>query len=328
MSFSSPGMFAALLLVPAMIAGYVLLQRRRAQRLAELAQQALVPMAPARYGRRRHVPFVLFCLAAVTLLVGLARPHVNLTLPHREGTVVLAFDVSNSMLATDLQPTRLDAAKVAAKKFVERQPSSIKIGVVAFSDGGFTTQAPTDVKGDVDAAIDRLTPQGGTSLAAGMFTSLNMIAGKPIALTPEQLAGNLDSVNIGYFGSAAVILLSDGENTARTDPQEVAKLASVAGVRIYPIGIGSAQGTTVKINGFNVATALDEQQLTDIATVTNGKYFNAQDAASLASIYGSIKLQFVNRGGQTEVTGLFAGAGALLLVVGGALSLLWFGRVV
>lgn len=274
------------------------------------------------------MPFALLTLATALALVSLARPSTNLSIPHREGTVILAFDVSNSMLATDLKPTRLDAAKAAAETFVEKQPSTIKIGVVAFSDNGLTTQAPTSVRADVLAAIGRLTPEGGTSLAAGIFTSLSAIAGKPIALSQEALNGNLDHVDIGYFGSATVLLLSDGENTAQADPLEVAKLASTAGVRVYTVGIGSPQGTVVTIDGFNIATALDEMQLTDIASVTNGKYFLAQDSASLASIYGSIKLAFVSHGQKTEITGLFAGAAAILLIVGATLSMLWFGRVV
>ena len=328
MSFASPSLFVALLFVPALIAGYVALQRRRVKRLADLAAQALVPVASTRRaGARRHIPFALLVLAATLALLSLTRPMMNLSIPHREGTVILAFDVSNSMLATDLKPTRLDAAKAAAKKFVARQPSTIKIGVVAFSDSGLTAQVPTNVPGDVVAAIDRLSPQGGTSVAAGIFTSLNAIAGKPIALPPEAANGNLDHVNVGYFGNAAIVLLSDGENTSRTDPLEVAKLASVAGVHVYPIGIGSPQGTVVTIDGFNIATALDEQELTDIASVTNGKYFLAQDSTSLASIYGSIKLKFVSHGQDTEVTGLFAGAAAVLLIVGASLSMLWYVRV-
>ena len=328
MSFASPSMLVALLLVPALVAGYVALQRRRARLLAGLAAEALLPTPAARRSRRRHVPFALLTLATALALLSLARPSTNLSIPHREGTVILAFDVSNSMLATDLKPTRLDAAKAAAKTFVEKQPSTIKIGVVAFSDNGLTTQAPTSVRADVLAAIGRLAPEGGTSLAAGIFTSLSAIAGKPIALSQEALNGNLDHVDIGYFGSATVLLLSDGENTAQADPLEVAKLASTAGVRVYTVGIGSPQGTVVTIDGFNIATALDEKQLTDIASVTNGKYFLAQDSASLASIYSSVKLAFVSHGQKTEITGLFAGAAAILLIVGATLSMLWFGRVV
>jgi Ca-activated chloride channel family protein len=329
MSFIWPGMLVLLLAVPLLVTGYLSLARRRAQRSRALAAQGFAPTPAGRGLRRlRHVPFALFLAAFVLLLVAFARPEVSFSLPHQEGTVILAFDVSNSMLATDLKPTRMDAAKVAAKTFVEKQPKSIKIGVVAFSDGGLVTQEPTDVRPDVLAAIDRLTPQGATSLGQGIFTALNAIAGKPINADLSQLDSDASNVDIGYFSSAAIVLFSDGENTASPDPMEVAKLASVAGVHVYPIGIGSPNGTVVKVNGFSEATALDEATLTGIASVTNGTYFNAQDAQSLADISKKIDLKSTSDGKKTEVTALVTGISALFLVLGGSLSLVWFGRLV
>jgi Ca-activated chloride channel family protein len=314
---------------PLLLVGYVALARQRARRVAALAAQGFVPTAATlRTRRRRHVPFAFFLAAVTLLLAAFARPSASLSLPHREGTVILAFDVSSSMVATDLLPTRIDAAKAAARTFVARQPSSIKIGVVAFSDGGLVTQAPTDVKADVLAAIDRLKPQGGTSLGKGVFTALNAIAGKPIELDDQAVAGNFDNLDVGYFSSAAIVLLSDGENTSTPDPLEVAKLASAAGVRIYPIGIGSTDGTVVKIDGFSVATKLDEEMLTNIASVSDGAYFNATDEASLVKVYDKIDLKFTSEPRRTEITGLVAGVSTLLLFVGAGLSLAWFGRVV
>jgi len=329
MSFVWPKLLVLLALSPAFVVAYVLLQRRRAARAAALAAQGFVPTAATLRRRRlRHVPFALFLLALILMLFALARPQMSLTLPKREGTVILAFDVSNSMLATDLQPTRMDAAKAAAKAFVEKQPTSIKVGVVAFSDGGLVTQAPTNVAGDVIAAIDRLKPQGATSLGKGIFTALNAIAGKPIAIDVTASQGNLDNVDIGYYGNASVVLLSDGENTQNPDPVEIAKLAGVAGVHIYPIGIGSPDGTVVQLDGFSVATKLDEGMLTEIAKLTNGTYYHAEDAASLSKVYDKIDLKFTRSAQRTEVTGVATGLGALLFVVGGALSLVWFGRLV
>jgi Ca-activated chloride channel family protein len=277
----------------------------------------------------------------ILLLVALARPQTTLGLPYRSGTVILAFDVSNSMLADDLKPTRMDAAKAAAHAFVDKQPSSIQIGVVAFSAGGLVTQQPTSNKADVQAAIDRLTPMGATSLGQGIFASLNAIAGKPLAIDPNQLGGNAPSAqgdpdgptaapgsSIGYYGSSAIVLLSDGENTDNPDPLAVAQLASVAGVKIYPIGIGSPQGSVIKVDGFSVATALDEDELTKIATLTNGTYFNAQDAASLAKVYDHIDLKVTTNPKKTEITALVSAISIVLLLASAALSLLWFGRLV
>lgn len=329
MSFAWPKALVALLLVPGMAAGYVALLRRRAQRARALAAEGFVANAAAGRRRwRRHVPFAFFFAALTLLLVSLARPEMSLRLPKREGTVVLAFDVSNSMSATDLLPTRMEAAKVAARAFVQKQPSSINVGLVAFSDGGIVTQPPSNVRADVLAAIDRLTPQGATSLGQGIFSALNAIAGKPIALDDQARAGNYDNVDIGYYGSAAVVLFTDGENTTNPDPLEVAKLAAAAGVKVYTVGIGKPEGTVVEINGFSLATALDEEMLTTIATTTSGTYFRAEDAASLAKVYDKIHLKLTSSAKKTEVTGAIAAVSTALLVIGAGLSLAWFGRVV
>jgi Ca-activated chloride channel family protein len=327
MSFIWPQMLVLLVVAPFMVAAYVSLVRRRARRTAELAAQGFVPTAAARRLRRlRHLPFGFFLAALILLLFALARPEVSLALPERSGTVILAFDVSNSMLAKDLAPTRMDAAKAAAKTFVEKQPDSIKIGVVAFSDGALVTQQPTNVQAEVLAAIDRLNPMGGTSLGQGLFASLSAIGGRPIALD-ENVPDDIDSIDIGFLGGA-IVLLSDGENTTNPDPLKVAQLAAVAGTHIYPIGIGSADGTVVEINGFQVATALDEDELTEIATTTGGTYFHAEDQASLASIYKHIDLRITTQSKKQEATGVVTGISTVLLLIGASLSLVWYGRLV
>ena len=335
MSFAWPPALGLLVLVPLLVVAYVKLMRRRARRTAELSAQGFAPNEAAlRLRRRRHVPFALFFAGLTLLLVSLARPHANLSLPEREGTVILAFDVSNSMRARDLKPTRLEAAKAAAAAFVDRQPSTIRIGVTAFGDGSLVIQPPTKDKAKAKAAVKRLTPLGATSVGQGIFAALTLIAGKRIVL-PEQAPGggdpeelDLDNVDIGFYGSSAIVLLSDGENTAQLDPQEMAKLASVAGVKIYPIGIGSPEGTVVEIDGFSVATALDEESLENIASVTDGEYVRAGDAEALSDVYKNLDLEWRTKSERTEVTGLAAGIAAALFVLGGAMSLLWFGRVV
>jgi Ca-activated chloride channel homolog len=327
MSFIWPQMLVLLVGAPFLVAGYVSLVRRRARRTAELASQGFVPTAAARRLRRlRHLPFGFFLAALILLLFALARPEVSLALPERSGTVILAFDVSNSMLAKDLAPTRMDAAKAAAKAFVAKQPASIKIGVVAFSDGALVTQQPTSIQADVITAIDRLTPTGGTSLGQGIFASLSAIAGHPISVD-ENAANDIDNIDIGFLGGA-VVLLSDGENTVNPDPLKVAQLAAVAGTHIYPIGIGSTDGTVVDINGFQVATALDEDELTQIATTTGGTYFHAADEASLASIYKHIDLKTTTKAKKQEATGVVTGISTVLLLIGASLSLVWYGRLV
>jgi Ca-activated chloride channel homolog len=329
MSLGSPWMLLCLACVPCLVVAYRLSLRRRARRAARLASEGLVQTAAApRVRWRAHIPFALFAAALALICFALARPTMSLSLPERQGTVILAFDVSNSMRAKDLAPTRIAAAKAAASAFVERQPSSIRIGVVAFGDSAVTVLRPTNVKSDVIAAIKRLSVSGGTSLGNGIFTSLSAIAGKPLTIDESALASDAGAVNIGYFGSSAIVLLSDGENTSRPDPLKLAEVASSAGVPIDTIGIGTTEGTVVQIDGFSVATALDEGLLKQIAQVTDGKYYQAGNAAALTGIYKSIHLEFKRVNKPREVTALFAAAGGLLLVFGSLLSIAWFGRVI
>jgi Ca-activated chloride channel homolog len=328
MSLGSPWMLLALVLLPCLVVAYWWLLRRRAERATRLASEGLVTTGAQRVRWRRHIPFAVFALALALVVFGLARPTVSLAVPDREGTVILAFDVSNSMKAQDLQPTRIAAAKSAALAFVEQQPRTIKLGVVAFGDSALTVLRPTNVKEDVVAAIERLSVGGGTSLGQGLFTSLRAIAGKPLTIDQSALDSDVAAVDVGFFGSSAIVLLSDGENTSRPDPLDIAEVASTAGVRVHAIGVGTEQGTVIEVDGFNIATALDEELLTEIARVTDGTYDRAADAAALARIYDSIDLEFKTTKKPREVTALFAAAGGFLLAIGSFLSILWFGRVV
>jgi Ca-activated chloride channel homolog len=329
-TFGTPWALALLVTVPALVAAYVRSRRRRAQRSAALAEQGLVATtaSPKRMRVRRHVPFGLFAAALTLLIVGMAQPMATVKTPKREGTVILAIDVSNSMKADDIKPTRMDAAKAAAKAFVERQPTEVKVGVVAFGDGAVVVQTPTNTHADVLRSIDRLTSEGGTSLGQALVTSLSAIAGKPVTIDPEELASDAGQVDIGFFGSATVILFSDGEETSRPDPVAVAEVASVAGVRVHTIGVGTPEGAVVEVDGFNVATALDSELLEEVASITDGAYHEAADAEGLAEISETIDLRFKLVSEHTEVSGLFAIGGVLLLMVGALLSVLWFGRVV
>lgn len=324
MTFIWPGMLLTLSLIPLFVVGYVRLLRRRRQAAANLGPLGVVQNDP---GRKRHIPPICFLLGLTFLFFGLARPQMFVDLPRVEGTVILAFDVSNSMNADDLEPTRMEAAKVAARTFVENQPSTIDIGVVAFSNGGLVVQPPTDDQTAVLATIDRLDPQGGTSLGQGIFSALNAIAGEAIPIDPAALGEDTVEVDIGHYSSAVVLLLTDGENTEFPDPLLIAQLAANAGVRIYPVGIGSAEGTVLEVDGFNVLTQLNETTLQEIASLTNGAYYQAEDEETLREIYENVDLQLTVGGEMTEVTAVFAGIGLLLFLIGAALSLLWFGRM-
>ena len=330
MTLGSPWMLLSLVLVPLLVVAYVRLVARRARRAERLAAEGLVPTAASRRGGRwrRHVPFALFAAALAVVCVALARPTVSLALPQREGTVILAFDVSNSMRAEDLEPSRIEAAKVAATAFAKRQPSTIRIGVVAFGESAVTVLRPTNVRDEVLAAIRHLSAGGGTSLGQGLFTSLSTIAGKQLQIDESALETDGGEVDIGFYGSSAILVLSDGENTSEPDPLQIAEVASSAGVRVHTVGIGTPEGSVVEIDGFSVATALDEDLLTEIANVTDGTYNAAGDAQALERIYESVDLELARVERRHEVTALLAAGGGLLLALGSFFSIAWFGRVI
>lgn len=329
MSFIWPAMLLMLLVVPLLIGAYVWLQRRNAGDAGQLDALGFVPTAQSRkLGWRRHVPFAIFMAALTVLLAGFSRPEMVVDLPRIEGTVILAFDNSNSMLADDLEPTRIEAAKAAALAFVAEQPSTVRIGVVSFSNGGVVLQSPTDERRDVEATIERLKPDGGTSLGQGLFTSLGAITGSPIPITEEAIAsGDITSLDIGQHSSSVIVLLTDGENTDPFDPLGVAQLAANSGVRIFPIGLGSPDGTVMELDGFSIVTALDSAVLKEIANISAGDYFDAADEADFAAIYDSIDLELTIRGDEIEVTALLAALAAVLFLIGASISMLWFGRV-
>lgn len=326
MSLAWPWALLGLVLLPVLLVGYRRLLRRQAARRAELAELGLVVIGtPA---RSRHAGPALLLLALALLVVGLARPEVTVAHPRREGTVVLAFDVSSSMAADDVAPTRLGAAKAAARGFVARQPGSVRIGVVAFGDGAIITQRPTTARADVLAAIDRLEAGGGTAVGRGILAALTAIAGRPVLADDPTGPGVLDDSAGRYHGRAAVVLLSDGENTADPDPLQLAELAAVTGVRVHPVGLGTATGTVLEVGGFQVATALDEELLRQVAETTDGRYYTAADGRALEEVYASIELGWVSEPARVEVTAALAATAALLVAAAALLNLRRSGRVV
>jgi Ca-activated chloride channel family protein len=338
MSFIWPPMLLSLALVPIGLLLYRYLDVRRRRRLATYGGSGLASGVTRRPGGvRGRVPAVLLLLGLVVMSMALARPQAVVSLPRQEGTVILAFDVSASMAATDLQPTRIDAAKAAAKDFVARQPRSITIGVVAFSDSGVSVQQPTNDRATVIAAIDRLTPQRGTSVAEGILASLKVIAIAEAGPWANDYYTNPSAaptatptptrVPAGTHAPAAIVLLSDGENNESPDPMAAAQAAADQGVRVYTVGLGSAAGTTVTVNGFQLHTQLDEATLQGISQVTDGTYYNATDAAQLRSVYDNLDTGLVLQPQLTEITSLFAGTSLLLLIAGGLTSLFWLGRL-
>jgi Ca-activated chloride channel family protein len=344
MTFIWPSALLLVAVVAGLLVLYVLAQRRRHRYALRYANLSLVREAIGKGpGWRRHVPPGIFLVALALMSIGVARPQATVAVPSQEGTVILAIDVSGSMLAEDMKPNRIEAAKAAARAFVDRQSDRVKIGVVSFSGDASIVQSPTTDKSLVIAAINRLRPQRATAIGRAILVSLDAIEessgsetdlpssilqqqGGPGA-SPRPTATPLPNYLQGQHSSASVVLLSDGQNNQFPAPLDVIDQAVSRGIRIYTIGVGSAQGTIVRLQGRSVRTALDEATLKRIAEVTEGEYFNASTETDLRAVYENLTTQLVIRQEKTELTAYFTLAAAVLAVIAGAFSLLWFNRL-
>jgi Ca-activated chloride channel homolog len=349
MTFIWPFMLFSLVIVPVIVVAYVLLYNRRRARAGGLSGLGGQPQRGP--GPRRHLPPALFLLSLVILLVALARPQAKVTLPRVEGTVILVFDVSASMGATDVQPSRLEAAKAAAREFVTSQPSTVKIGIVSFSGAGFAVQQPTNDTDALLSTISRLKPTAGTSLGQGIITGLSTIAADaglsaPATPTPDaqaaaptpqpgqqgapggpRLEDLLARLPDGRYPASEIVLLTDGENNQSIDPVEAAKAALTHNVRVYALGFGTTAGTTLQLEGFSVHTALDEGTLQQVTDASGGAYFPAQSDTDPKDVYAKLTPQLVVKPQTMEVTSIFAGAGILIMLAASLLSMVWFNRL-
>ncbi len=333
MSFVWPTLLIFLLCIPLLLFLYFLVQRRRKYLAAKLGSLGFARDSKGRNpGARQHLPSMVFLGGIGVLLFSMARPQATVSLPRLEGTVMLTFDISGSMAADDLKPTRMEAAKAAASQFVKNQPTSVLIGVVAFSDGGIAVQPPSSDRQETLDTIERLVPRRGTSLANGILVSLNAIAvheGDPPILKSNGGSGPQQAIPQpqGWYPSSMIVLLSDGENNEDPDPLKAADLAADLGVRVYTVGIGSSEGAILQVEGFTIHTQLDEGMLRAISDDTGGVYYNAANEEDLFRIYDDLKPKLSIKTEEMEVTSIFAGIGMLALLIGGMLSMFWFGRV-
>jgi len=327
-----------LLLVPVVVIGYILVQRRRQKYALRYASLSLVKEALGRGpGIRRHIPAILFLIGLTAMIAALSRPVATVMLPSQQSTVILTLDVSGSMQADDLKPNRMEAAKSAARIFVEKQPPNVRIGVVSFSDNAAVVQAPTKDREVVLAAINRLTPQRGTAIGRGILTSGDAIFEDPNAkspptssrdpLMPTEQTPAPPPVPRGTYAPAIVVLLSDGESNVGPRPLDVVDQASNRGVRVFTIGVGSPEGTILRIYGRSIRVRLDEETLKGIAQKTDASYFKADSETDLRKIYENLSTNLVLKAEQTELTAGFTGLATVLLLIAGAFSLLWFSRL-
>lgn len=344
LTFLWPSMLWLLVAVPVAAALYWALLVRRQKSAARYASLETVggdgQVGKTASQMRKMAPALLWTLALTALILAIARPQAALTLPARLDAIILALDMSNSMRATDIKPNRLSAARDAAKTFIEAQPRNVRIGVVAVAASAAVVQSPSNNREDIIAAIDRLETQRGTALGSGLIISLDALlpaaridveefinprAGeKKIRRTDELPAREAKGDN----KQVAIVLLSDGQSNVGPDPLKAAEIASDYGVRIYTVGVGTTEGTTVNAEGWNMRVRLDEEALKKIADLTHAEYFRAADAAALKKVYQALatKLSF-ERQQPTEITAIVVAIGALCAMCAAFLSMWWFSRI-
>ena len=346
MTFLWPEMLWLMLIVPALVAGYFYILRRKQESAVKYASLTMVKQAIGPRQRfRRHIPPLLFLIALTAMIVAIARPAAIVMLPSQYQTIILAMDVSGSMRATDVKPNRISAAQAAAKAFVDEQPSNVRIGVVSFAATASVVQTPTQNREDIITAIDRFQLQRGTAIGSGIIVSLATIfpdagidvssfiygrrgaRGVPIDQAEKSDKPPVKPVAPGSYTSAAIILLSDGQRTTGPDSIEAARLAADRGVRIFTVGFGTQSGETIGFEGWSMRVRLDEETLKTIANLTRGEYFYAGTAADLKKVYQVLNSKFLLEKKPMEISSLFAGAAALIAVTSALLSLLWFHRI-
>jgi Ca-activated chloride channel family protein len=319
MSLSQPLLLVlGLLIAAALIVGAVLVGRRRSAALAA----AGVSVA----GWRNNQLGMWLSVGGVALLaVAVAGPTASLPVGRSAGTVILAMDVSNSMSADDVTPSRLAAAQQAAQSFIDAQPDSVDIGVVGFDQGSLTTSAPSADRTASKAAVQSMRTAGGTSLAAAILGSLSAITGSPVKIGEDS-----DLPDIGHWSSATIVLFSDGEDQGGSSDAVAAAttIAQNAGVHIEAVGVGTADGTSVEIDGYQLHTALDTDQLTAIAKATGGTYHRASETEQLDDIASTIDLRLTVAKQDVPLAGGFIAIALVLLAVGALLTGVRTGRLV
>jgi len=324
-SLADPVLLAAGLLVAAILAWAAIAAARR--RAAAFAVAGVAAKSPGPH----RLSGVWFTIAGVAVLaIAVAGPAASVPVSHASGTVILAMDVSGSMAATDVSPSRLAAVKKAALSFIDAQPDSVDIGVVAFQQGGLEAALPTADHATAEAAVRRLTAGGGTSLGDAVLASLSAITRRTVTIGRDGSAPD-----IGYWPSATIVLFSDGQDEAGatadgngTGADAAASVAEKAGVHIDTVGVGTTAGTTVDVDGYHLFTALDPATLTSISQATGGTYHPASDASELDGIASSINLRLTVTNQPLPLAGAFIALALALLAAGAVLTVTRTGRVV
>ena len=351
MTFLWPQLLWLLVLLPLLVVLYLGLLRRRKKESVQYSNFGLVKQALAKQPAwRRHVPPALMLIALGAMLLAAARPTMVIQLPSNKQTIMLAMDVSGSMRAKDVEPTRLIAAQNAAKAFLAELPRHVRVGIVAFAGSAQLAQLPTLAREDLVTAIDSFQLQRGTATGNGIALSLaTLFPDDGIDISQMQWGANAGSAGLsprtrplgepkadavkrepvapGSYTSAAIIMLTDGQRTTGIDPMEAAKMAADRGVRIYTVGIGTVNGETISFDGWSMRVKLDEDTLKQIAVRTAAEYYYAGTAADLKKVYEQLSSRLGVEKRETEVSGIVSLIAAVFALLAAGLSVAWFGRI-
>jgi len=318
-SFSRPLALVALLVIPLIVAFYYVRARQQTQFASRWGSPALLPNLIDRApGKLRYLPLAILLVALAAMIVGVARPHAVVSVPREEATVVLAIDISRSMKAKDVEPTRLEAAKTAAKAFLEKVPKKFRVGVVSFGSRANAALPPTEDRALARASLDSLKPGEGTAI------------GDAIAMSAQL--GRDQVTEDGTRPPKAVLLISDGApDGGTTQPADAARKAKSLGVPVYTVLVGTEQGVVEEELPGGLRTRIqvppDPGVLKRVAELSGGEFFTATDDEGLKKVYEDLGSRLGHRDKSREVTDVFAGSSAALLLTGGLLSVLWFRRV-
>jgi Ca-activated chloride channel family protein len=318
MSFASPLWLVALAAVPALVGAYVFHERRRRRAAAAFGNPALFPNVVARSpGWRRHLPIAVLLLGLAALVVGVARPKATVSVRREEATVVVAVDISRSMTATDVQPSRLGAAANAAHAFFQQVPKRYRVALVSFGTQAVLAVPPTEDRSAIDTVFRTLQPGEGTALGDAVALSATVV--------------RRQRTSDGAVPPAALLVVSDGApDGGRTTIDRAIQLAKQAHLPVYTVLVGTPNGTIEETltGGYRATVQVPAQPntLRKIASSTGGKFFTAPNDERLREVYDRLGSRLGKRKTTREVTDFVAAGAAVLILGGAALSSAWFGR--
>ncbi|MGI8847523.1 MAG: VWA domain-containing protein [Candidatus Dormibacteria bacterium] len=293
---------------------YVLMQMRRRKYAVRFTNLALLNrVAPKRPSWRRHIAAGLFMLALATLCVSLTQPYLPVNKGVNRTTIMLALDVSGSMNATDVTPTRIEALKAAADDFIKSVPSDVNVGVVSFSNGASLDQSPTTDHLAAQQAVDTLNAYGGTAIGEAIFTCLDAVAKLPPS--PD-----------GSPAPARIVLMSDGATNTGRSNDTAAAAAQQKKIQVWTIAYGTLNGTITLPDGSTVPVPADRPALAAVASQTSGRFFTADSAQQIRQVYGDIGKSLGYKVEKTDISSYFVVGAFGLFVLAGLGSLLWTGR--